>query len=713
MVRQFQLAQVAFQELLDCQPEIFVRRRFGLTTSTPGLLKQAGFTGAIHATLDDGQFPQSPNTVMRWTGNDEASLLALGIPPLDASDAGALLRLGLGIGEQIDSSHTATVVFAHWPGRVCDSFNDLLRIAKWAPLLGEFTRLNEYFDSAYDPGFPEDFTADQYRDPFLQQAVAAQAKNPISRFVDYWRCHYQLAGCTAMLAQCVSAGDVARVPPGGGQPAAASKLREDLWSRVSELSKRLDAVVDAANAEVWDAINDEISRLENSVANQIATAVGTGYFFNPTNHKQRIRHSTPSNGDLQIKDTGPIVFADTGAGQTDWVIEVPGMGFASIEAQAGNPKQPDPFRRDPPVLQDHVLRNEFFELHIDEQTGGIRSLQVYGGRNNLLSQQLAARLPQREQNEHSPDADSGGDAGKSNESRGPRLTKTRYTTMVADEIETVASCRIHGSIISKGRLLDGDQTVARFTQTVSLSRGIPIAEVEIAIEPLIEMSDSINHYFCNRMAWKDESSSVVSNDLENEQAVISDWFLGTHYININQDDHAVTMLTGGLPFHRRVSRRMIDSLLIVGQEQRRTFRLGLGVDVRYPLMTATQWMSPAVWVAAGANPAEPSVERNDPQGWFFHFDCRNVMATWWEPIFAEGRFAEGKESEIVGVQIRMRETLGRPGRLTLRCPHPIATAERRSLAGESLQTVPVDESNAEHAIVDFAAWEYFQIAIRW
>ncbi len=720
IVRQLQLGKQAFQDLLSCQPEVYVRRRFGLTTSTPGLLNRAGFSGAIHASLDDGQFPESPNTIMRWTGNDGASLLAIGIPPLDAGDAGAMLRLGLRIGEQIDSSHTATVVFAHWPGRGCETFFDLLRISKFAPLLGEFTGLNDYFQVAYDPGFSEDFTADQYRDPFLHQFITTQAANPISRFIDYWQAHYRLVACTAMLAQ---SGGHSSSSLASTQVANEDSLIEDrksLWRQVNELSGRLDSIVDEVETQIWRTLLDAIAELEKTVSAKVAVSLASSpmavagqrsdrlYLLNPTNHKQRIKCSFPGKQSPPLKDSGPILYVDSGGTQTDWVIEVAGMGFAALKLPSSHQKRSDPFRRDPAVLQDHLLRNEFFELLIDQQTGGIRSLQLYGGRNNLLSQQLAARLTGRDPTDMVPAEASG--TGGSNEKLkgGTKLSKARYTTMVADDIKVRTESRIHGSITSKGRLIDGEKTVARFTQTVSLSRGVPIAEIEITIEPLLEMPHSINDYFCNRLAWKDESAQVFSNDLENQQAVISDWFLGTHYININQNEHAVTVLTNGLPFHRRASRRMIDSVLIAGNEQRRKFRLGLGVDVRYPLMTAAQWMSPQVLISADEPEANPLSKTGGNQGWFFHFDCRNVMATAWMPIYDEQQ-----PSNEVGVQIRMRETVGRAGKLTLRCPVPIAKAERTSLSGEFIQTVPIDESKAEYAIIDFEAWEYFQIAIRW
>src|SRR5262249_43073955 len=43
----------AYLKHLNCRPEVFGRRRFGITPALPQMLARWGFVGAVHATLDD------------------------------------------------------------------------------------------------------------------------------------------------------------------------------------------------------------------------------------------------------------------------------------------------------------------------------------------------------------------------------------------------------------------------------------------------------------------------------------------------------------------------------------------------------------------------------------------------------------------------------------------------------------------------------------
>ena len=47
----------------------------------------------------------------------------------------------------------------------------------------------------------------------------------------------------------------------------------------------------------------------------------------------------------------------------------------------------------PPLAEENVLRNEFFEIHFDPHTGAIRSISDYHSRDPRLAQQIALRLP--------------------------------------------------------------------------------------------------------------------------------------------------------------------------------------------------------------------------------------------------------------------------------------------------------------------------------
>ena len=182
-----------------------------------------------------------------------------------------------------------------------------------------------------------------------------------------------------------------------------------------------------------------------------------------------------------------------------------------------------------------------------------------------------------------------------------------------------------------------------------------------------------------------------------KSAVTSDWFLATNFVEIRQPNGALTLLTAGLPYHRRTSRRMMDNVLIIGNEQQREFRLGIAPDLTYPLIASQNWLTPLFETEGG-------FAGNEIAGWLFHFDCKNILVTWWQPLIDSDQFA--------GVQIRLREAEGRPGKLNIRCCRKIEKASRVNFAGEFLRAEEVDESK-DCLQVEFVAWDYFQIELIW
>jgi alpha-mannosidase len=681
-LRQLQAGRQSFFRTFHTQPTVFMRRRFGLTPSLPGLLNQFNFAGAIHTTLDGGKSPHGSGCSIRWTGSDEGSILALGTPPIDATDSAAFLKLGLTIGEEIDSAHMATLVFAHWPSLTCDSLGDLIRISDYGPLFGQFLRFEEYFDAVYDPGFGDSFESHDYRPPYLKQSVQSQQRNPISRYCEYWVGHYQLGSCRALLCLVAAWLKSSTTPT---KPVDQPQLSE-LLVQIESLEKQLDQQLESDAIDELIPIVAACQQLSALIAGLVSDS-GDGrthesdkVLINTTNAKQRYllaneltnraAHRSP------FRSEGPVLFADAG----DQIVEVAGMGQVSSTFTARSKRTKDPLRRDPSVQLDNLLRNEFFELQIDTTSGGIRSIQQHGSRKNLISQQLAIRIP-------------------SSNSTSQPLTGARYTRMLADDVTSEATSRISGSINTQGRLVDGEQTLGTFSQTVRVTRGIPIADIEIEVQLNTKLTQSINHYLCNRLAWKEESSTVIANDQEVRQRVSADWFQATNFITVEQADSSLTLLTGGLPYHRRASRRMIDSLLIVGNEQQRKFRLGVGIDIRYPLMAAKQWMTPPVLLDQHSVPSLAA-------GWLFHFNCKNILVTWWQPVFdAAGQFT--------GVQIRVKETEGRSGQLTIRCPRSIAHAAEQNFLGEIQRKIPIDDAFMDQITFDFAGNKLIQIQIDW
>ncbi|MFK7766736.1 MAG: hypothetical protein AB8B55_05905 [Mariniblastus sp.] len=680
LVNQIQLGRDTCNDLLDTEPTIFMRRRFGLTPATPGVLDQFNFNGAVHSTLDDGTFPQCSSSNVRWTGDDDRSVLAFGEIPLSAADSGAFVGLGVKLGEAIDSAHMASVVFVHWPDNSCDSFKDLMRIAEYSPLLGTFVDIEEYFELLYDPGYGETFDADEYKSPFLKQSVEQQSPGPISKYTSYWERFYKLSASRSLLVQVCA------------RTAITAAEAKELQERIAQLQTKIESQlnideVDSGLDQEVDRLSDDISSLlkpKNEVQDSSSVAadsVKSVELVNTTNYKRRVEFDSSAfkSPSGTLKNDLPVVLCDTtGAGAT-WMVELPPMGSATVDLHS--PQRKDVFKSDPKVAdpEKRVLRNEFFEVQVHESNGGVRSIQLYNQRINLASQQLAMRIPAQRDARNQP------------------LTRARYTDMVADKITVVAESRLAGTAVSTGRLMDKEKLMAEFEQTIRVTRGKPLIEFEINVEPKAALTSSFQNYICSRLAWKYESARIIANAQETNQQIASEWFHATNFMRIIEDDHSLTMLTGGLPYHRRASRRMVDSLLVVGKEQSRKFRFGLAVNIQYPLAAAIDFMSPAVEICSRE-------ESKNKTGWLFHFDCKNILATWWSPVFDD-------QQRWSGVQIRLRETEGRKGKLTISCPRDVSGGERVNFAGDFLQSIEV--ASNDKIELEFDRFEFFQISIQW
>ena len=147
----------------------------------PQILDHLGFTGSIHATLDDGRFPTSGASRQRWEGLDGTTIESLMRVPIDAARATGFVRLPHALSGATDMDNQPTAIFAHWPGATSCWYEDIQRVRRYTGVLGTFRTLGDYFEQTGMSGHQTAFHADEYRSPYLCKAVAGGEKDPISR----------------------------------------------------------------------------------------------------------------------------------------------------------------------------------------------------------------------------------------------------------------------------------------------------------------------------------------------------------------------------------------------------------------------------------------------------------------------------------------------------------------------------------------------------
>jgi alpha-mannosidase len=249
--------------------------------------------------------------------------------------------------------------------------------------------------------------------------------------------------------------------------------------------------------------------------------------------------------------------------------------------------------------------------------------------------------------------------------------------MAADEVSVEEAGPLVGRIRSRGRLMDRQgQRVARFVQATEIRRESRILELRIDLDldrqPEPEPWGS---YYAVRFAWTDETVQTCRNvDLASrptETAFVESplWF------DMSATRSRMTILTAGLPYHRRFGLRKLDTLLIVRGETARSFRLGIGMDLAHPAPAALGFL------AGGLPRIQAGPPRASPSGWLFHVDVRGVVATHWEPVLADGKPA--------GFRVRLLETEGRHVQVGLRAFRSLGSARTLDLLGEGPTDLPV------------------------
>jgi alpha-mannosidase len=693
---QLEKGLATYQQRLGCRPLVFGRRRFGMTPVLPQIVQRLGFTGVLHATLDDGRFPADPPSRVRWEGIDGTAVEALLRVPLDISRPDAFLRLATNLTSTMSGDYAATAIFAHWPGHGSPWYSDIQRIARHTTILGTFVTLSDYFERGGYLGQQRQHKADEYRSPYLRQAVEPPAdgarRDPISRWVRYFsrRAAAEAIQTLSTLEQLVSPPGTDRRMVAGEAPTTTPCVVPDPGLRVGPAVMAGDSVCGFAGmmspllAQVDDslaagspddpALDDRLRReLQQATAgfsrsvSRPAEAQPSGVLVaNPWSFPQRLCLELPELAAVP-EAAEPVRWAAESAGRKAVVVEVPSLGFAWIgpenppPAGSGTPGplvrrgSPDPaaagsrrwglFRRrvaEPPPMAQLVA----------QLPAGGSARGASAGKAGAAVTGPGAALLRNELLEVHVDPHTGAIRGVfDHKSRGPRLAQQlalrlpgasgdaddAYSIMAADDLAVTSPGPVLGEVVVRGRLLDRQgRRVAGFRQTTRIWRGSRIIELDIELEPDEPLGpDPWNSYYASRLAWADDSASFYRS--VNQAVLPTDvtQMEAPHLIDIRGEKAHTTLLCGGLPYHRRYGTRKLDTLLLVRGETCRRFRLGLGLDLPQPMAAATAFLAPRAVAAGCARPANAA-------GWLFHLDARGVLATHWEPVLEGGGQWEGE-----------------------------------------------------------------------
>ena len=695
----FERGHRLFKKLFNRTPKTWARRRFGFTSQHPQLLKKYGYVGSLHIALDDGIYPDDEQSRIQWEGCDGSMIDAFTRIPLAGDSASSYLRFPLRMAETMEQDHVAGLMFARWPDVRAPWFDDFRRMQKYSQCLGRWVTVEDFFSDTDAAGRLSKHDAEEYFSPYLIQHAARRDPDPSSRFGNqYMRRHrFERAEffdrtVKALLSQLVNTDeDFERetIVENGGPDGDAA---------------------DIAHAE--QVIGEFEAAATERLAGLVLHGAGDQAGFLVLNSLSFARTVTVELPDLTAcpKAVGAIKYVQFDDQRKAVTLEVPGSGFAWIPN--GGPNAVEPAVTKTPMAEPFLLRAENFEVLLNEATGGIQKVKGHGRSPNRLSQQLAFRFPrertfQRQQGEDVIEDSS------------------YYSEMQIESSEVTCDGPYLGEIVTTGQIVDqtNDAKLAGFKQTMRVWRGRPVVELDIELDTDRQVEgDPWSNYFVSRFAWNDPAAALTRTVLQQAQGFRNERFESPHYFEMASSTERTTIVNMGLPFHRKIGMRMLDSILIPEGESQRRFRFVIVLDDAYPMQAAMDSMVP-VYVM----PTKTGPPRTGDSGWFFHIAEKNVQIQRILPIVlppqddlpdagdeseVDGDSVEPSDEPILarGFVLRLMETEGRARKVHLKCFKTPSAARMRDFQGRFLNGLNIEDDTI---LIDLTAFEIADVELHY
>ena len=142
---------------------------------------------------------------------------------------------------------------------------------------------------------------------------------------------------------------------------------------------------------------------------------------------------------------------------------------------------------------------------------------------------------------------------------------------------------------------------------------------------------------------------------------------------------------------------MLDTVLVSGQESKRSFEIDLVLDLEFAHQAVIDKMTPPIVVPVRTGPP-----KTGHQGWFYHIDHRNVAMTKLEyhPAGTEGRGP--------AIVFHLHETAGRAARTRLRLMTPPSFAKQIDDRGQTVLDLTVTDDAVD---IDLTPWEIARVEV--
>ena len=663
----------------DRTVETYARRRFGLHTRVPEIARRFGFRYALHMSFDSGKFPIPAETKRLWESPDGGSLESLIRPPIAADRPAQGWLMPWRTALTMRNDHVGAIPLLHWPQPVASWFADLRRAGSYAPVLGRWTTLNDFFhlsDRPYESLRPE---PDLYQTPYLTQAVLKHESEPISRLARHHklRAKYDAVRSTEAFARAIALSSAGQATDFSTM--AQGSTLEQVEILIETARHEEAAIALASEQAAWSE-----ALAKGIIGNTVLDATSErkdqrpGYLvFNPSSVSRRAAVILP-DATMDLRQEGPLRVAQFTEDGVYAVVELPPFGFAWVPREA-DPGQPHSVTKSL-LARGRQIRNESIEIDIDAATGGIRSLAATGESTARLGQQLVM-------------------TGLSDGTGKPTTSK-----MCVERIDLDYGGPALVQATSRGSLVDAERKthLASFTQQFRLWAGRSILEIDITITDLdaawlerAAVADPWSVYLGCRWAWPDPSSMLRRGVFWSPEITDAERPETPEYFDISTRSQRTAILFEGLPYHRKHGSRMLDTLLIAGMESTRSFTLGVVLDLENPAHTAHEAITPAFVVPVEDGP--PSI---GPSGWLAQVDSKNVLISRIEFVEQTGG------DRAWGLAFHLLETDGHATRCRLRLFRSPSWARQVDFQGDTIIDLTIQE---DAVLIDLTPYELVRV----
>jgi alpha-mannosidase len=357
-----------------------------------------------------------------------------------------------------------------------------------------------------------------------------------------------------------------------------------------------------------------------------ATSVGT-------------RHDLEIPGGGLPEKSDHLYAATQESGSVRATLDVPGCGFVLLPARGDDEPSRGGFAArirqkllggPQPLAEGEQLQNEFMEVTVNAESGGISGVYSGGTRGNRLSLRLVLE---------------GGPGGE--------------TIMECDQIKVLAStpslgCLETSGILRKQDTAGGESPLARYRLRYTLHRGSRFLRVDGHLEPQATIAgDPWLHYLAIRAAVASESPicrTLVRDKLHRARSRRMVAPLG---LVLDEAERQTLVCGAGVAFHRRVGERFLDTLIAVEGESKTDFSLHYGLDVPAPVAAARGRLAPPLELTVQPKPGAPQI------GWMLHVAPRDLLLS--------GLSVRQRSDGRLAASIRIIQTQPQACKAKLRC----------------------------------------------